>query len=79
MHHRDSLGSDQLVQPGALGLMTSGSGIAHAEHSPVPHPDLLHGVQLWVALPDADRGTRAGLGAPRRRCRCSTNAAWRRR
>ena len=60
VHHRDSLGSDQLVQPGALGLMTAGSGIAHAEQSPVPHPDLLHGVQLWVALPDADRGTAPG-------------------
>jgi hypothetical protein len=35
--------------------MTAGRGIAHAEHSPVPHPQWLHGVQLWVALPDATR------------------------
>jgi len=55
VHHRDSLGSDQLIEPGQLGLMTSGEGIAHAEHSPVPHPALLHGVQLWVALPSAVR------------------------
>ncbi len=55
VHHRDSLGSDQLIRPGELGLMTSGRAIAHAEQSPVPHPALLHGVQLWVALPDADR------------------------
>jgi redox-sensitive bicupin YhaK (pirin superfamily) len=55
VHHRDSLGSDVTVEPGALGLMTAGAGIAHAEQSPVPHPALLHGVQLWVALPDRAR------------------------
>ena len=57
VHHHDSLGSDAVVRPGELGLMTSGAGIAHAEYSPVPHPHLLHGVQLWVALPDSARGT----------------------
>jgi redox-sensitive bicupin YhaK (pirin superfamily) len=55
VHHRDSLGNDQLIQPGELGLMTSGHAIAHAEHSPQPHPAELHGVQLWVALPEAAR------------------------
>ena len=55
VHHRDSIGSDQVIQPGELGLMTSGRGIAHAEQSPVPHPALLHGVQLWVALPEQAR------------------------
>jgi redox-sensitive bicupin YhaK (pirin superfamily) len=55
VHHRDSLGSDQVIRPGELGLMTAGAAITHAEQSPVPHPALLHGVQLWVALPDADR------------------------
>ena len=55
VQHHDSLGSDAVVRPGQLGLMTSGAGIAHAEYSPEPHPDLLHGVQLWVALPDAAR------------------------
>ncbi|MBV9487967.1 MAG: pirin family protein [Frankiaceae bacterium] len=57
VHHRDSIGSDQLIRPGELGLMTAGAGIAHAEHSPVAHPALLHGVQLWVALPEASRAT----------------------
>ena len=56
VHHRDSLGNDQLIRPGELGLMTAGAEITHAEQSPVPHPALLHGVQLWVALPDAARG-----------------------
>jgi redox-sensitive bicupin YhaK (pirin superfamily) len=51
VHHRDSLGSDAVISPGELGLMTAGTGIAHAEHSPVARPSLLHGVQLWVALP----------------------------
>ena len=55
VHHRDSLGSDQLIHPGELGLMTSGTAITHAEQSPVPHPALLHGVQLWVALPSVSR------------------------
>ena len=58
IHHRDSLGSDALIRPGELGLMTSGAAIAHAEQSPAPHPALLHGVQLWVALPDSHRDTR---------------------
>ena len=51
VHHRDSLGSDQLIHPGELGLMTAGTAITHAEQSPIPHPAVLHGVQLWVALP----------------------------
>jgi redox-sensitive bicupin YhaK (pirin superfamily) len=55
VHHRDSLGSDQLIPPGELGLMTAGAAITHAEQSPVPHPALLHGVQLWVALPETAR------------------------
>jgi hypothetical protein len=60
VHHRDSLGSDQLIRPGELGLMTAGGGIAHAENSPVRHPALLHGVQLWVALPGPARATEPG-------------------
>jgi redox-sensitive bicupin YhaK (pirin superfamily) len=55
IHHRDSIGSDDVILPGHLGLMTSGGGITHAEQSPAPHPALLHGVQLWVALPDEAR------------------------
>ncbi|MFC9606767.1 pirin family protein [Streptomyces niveus] len=54
--HRDSLGSLQTVRPRELGLMTSGRAISHSEESPRPHARLLHGAQLWVALPDAHRG-----------------------
>ncbi|MFE2022394.1 pirin family protein [Streptomyces sp. NPDC059499] len=53
--HRDSLGSLRTVRPRELGLMTSGRAISHSEESPKPHARLLHGAQLWVALPDAHR------------------------
>ncbi|MFD5752488.1 pirin family protein [Streptomyces sp. NPDC127033] len=53
--HRDSVGSVRVLRPRQLGLMTSGRGIAHSEQSTVPHPRLLHGAQLWVALPDVHR------------------------
>lgn len=53
--HRDSLGSLQTVRPRELGLMTSGRAISHSEESPRAHARLLHGAQLWVALPDAHR------------------------
>jgi len=53
--HRDSIGSEQRIAPGQLNLMTSGSGIAHAELSVDLPPQRIHGVQLWVALPDAAR------------------------
>lgn len=53
--HRDSLGSLETIRPRELGLMTSGRAISHSEESPRPHAALLHGAQLWVALPDAHR------------------------
>ncbi|MGW5877351.1 pirin family protein [Nocardiopsis terrae] len=51
VHHLDGLGSDQMVHPGQLNLMTAGHGIAHSERTPSGAPGLLHGAQLWVALP----------------------------
>jgi quercetin 2,3-dioxygenase len=53
--HRDSLGSRQLIRPGELNLMTAGRGIAHSEESAAGRPPLLHGLQLWIALPEAER------------------------
>ena len=55
--HRDSLGTEQMIRPGQLNLMTAGRGIAHSEESPAEHDPSLHGVQLWVALPAASRHT----------------------
>ena len=54
MLHRDSLGSVQRIEPGAINWMSAGRGIVHSERRPA---DLrqsiyrLHGLQLWVALP----------------------------
>jgi redox-sensitive bicupin YhaK (pirin superfamily) len=54
--HQDSLGYQQLIEPGQLNLMTAGRGIAHAEQSPENRrSDVLRGVQLWVALPNDQR------------------------
>ncbi|MFM9450826.1 pirin family protein [Streptomyces europaeiscabiei] len=55
--HRDSTGSLQTIRPRELGLMTSGRAISHSEESPKSHAPLLHGAQLWVALPDSHRHT----------------------
>ncbi|MCE5287945.1 MAG: pirin family protein [Nocardiaceae bacterium] len=55
IEHRDSLGTLAYVRPGQLNLMTAGAGIAHSEVS-TKSTTLLHGVQLWVALPEESRG-----------------------
>lgn len=55
--HNDSLGSESLIRPGELNLMTAGSGIAHTEETPADNSGRLNGVQLWVALPDTHRDT----------------------
>ena len=55
MHHRDSLGTDQWIEPGAVNWMVAGNGITHSERTddatqvdPMP----FFGIQTWVALPD---------------------------
>ena len=53
--HKDSLGSEALATPGTLNLMTAGRGIAHSEETPPGAKGNLHGVQLWLALPDEHR------------------------
>jgi len=55
IHHRDSLGSDQLIEPGAINLMTAGRGIVHSERSPQSmraDGPRFYGMQTWLALPD---------------------------
>jgi redox-sensitive bicupin YhaK (pirin superfamily) len=54
VEHRDSLGSHAFIRPGEMNLMTGGYGIAHAEVS-TGRSTILHGVQLWVALPGEHR------------------------
>jgi quercetin 2,3-dioxygenase len=55
VEHRDSGGVHAMVRPGELNLMTAGAGICHSEVS--GEAGLLHGAQLWVALPDSARDT----------------------
>lgn len=54
IEHRDSLGTLAFVRPGELNLMSSGAGICHSEVS-TASTTVLHGVQLWLALPDGVR------------------------
>lgn len=55
--HRDSLGSVQAIRPGDINLMVAGRGIVHSERE---RPEVkavahrLHGLQLWLALPEKD-------------------------
>jgi redox-sensitive bicupin YhaK (pirin superfamily) len=54
MMHRDSLGTTQLIEPGAINWMTAGRGIVHSERRPDHLRDrsfVNHGLQLWAALP----------------------------
>jgi len=55
IEHRDSLGTHQVIRPGAINLMTAGRGIVHSERSPEterPGGPSLYGMQTWLALPD---------------------------
>ena len=62
--HRDSLGTRQRIEPGAVNLMTAGRGIAHSERSP---PDErangahLSGLQTWLAMPKAKEEVAPGF------------------
>jgi redox-sensitive bicupin YhaK (pirin superfamily) len=53
--HKDSLGQTAVARAGSVNVMTAGRGIAHAEETPPENSGRLHGFQLWVALPGADR------------------------
>ena len=53
--HKDSLGSEQVIRPGQLNLMTSGGAVSHAEEATGHYRGTLEGIQLWVALPEETR------------------------
>lgn len=58
--HRDSLGSEQYIRPGDINLMVAGRGIVHSERTGAEtraRGHLLHGLQLWFALPQVDEET----------------------
>jgi len=53
--HRDSLGTELVIRPGDINLMTAGRGIVHSERTPENlrgHPMSVSGLQTWLALPD---------------------------
>ncbi len=55
IRHRDSLGTEMVIEPGDVNLMTAGRGIVHSERSPEElrgHPLSISGLQTWIALPD---------------------------
>ena len=54
-HHRDSIGSDQVITPGALNWMVAGKGVTHSERTSEAArkgPSSLFGIQTWIALPE---------------------------
>ncbi|MGL4280988.1 MAG: pirin family protein [Albidovulum sp.] len=54
-HHRDSIGSDQIITPGALNWMVAGKGVSHSERTSSAArkgPHSLYGIQTWIALPE---------------------------
>ncbi|TLM75836.1 pirin family protein [Pseudarthrobacter sp. NamB4] len=59
IRHRDSVGSDVVVRPGELNIMTAGHGVSHSEFAVLPPAGevlpVQRGLQLWVALPDSER------------------------
>lgn len=58
--HRDSLGSEQLIRPGQLNLMTAGHGVSHSEEA-TSYEGTFHGIQLWVAQPEETRHGQAAF------------------
>tara|TARA_R110002124_G_scaffold133556_2_gene296118 strand:- start:4003 stop:4959 length:957 start_codon:yes stop_codon:yes gene_type:complete len=59
-HHRDSLGSDQMIVPGEVNWMVAGHGVTHSERTNTAMrsaPHALFGVQTWVALPESHEDT----------------------
>lgn len=55
IRHLDSLGTEKVIRPGDINLMTAGRGIVHSERTPDNlrgHPLSISGLQTWLALPD---------------------------
>jgi len=52
--HRDSIGTEVEIKPGAVNWMTAGKGVVHSERTPEylrTTDKVLHGLQIWIALP----------------------------
>lgn len=74
MHHRDSLGTDRWIEPGAVNWMVAGSGITHSERTDGEarkHPQSFFGVQTWWRCPRIKKTHRRLSNTPKRTaCRC---------
>lgn len=56
LHHRDSIGSDLVIRPGAVNWMVAGRGVTHSERTSATArrgPHALFGIQTWIALPES--------------------------
>lgn len=54
VQHRDSLGNNLVIKPGAVNWMTAGKGVVHSERTPEDLRNIekdMHGLQIWIALP----------------------------
>lgn len=63
-HHRDSLGTDQVIEPGAVNWMVAGKAVTHSERTSAAGrsgPSSLFGIQTWVALPESVEDTAASF------------------
>lgn len=65
IHHRDSLGTSQSIEAGAVNWMIAGNGITHSERTAedlrAQNGNPLFGIQTWVALPEKDEETDPGF------------------
>ncbi len=64
LHHRDSLGTDQWIEPGAVNWMMAGQGITHSERTDGEarqQPMSMFGLQTWIALPESHEDDPAGF------------------
>ncbi len=62
--HRDSLGTDQMIHPGAVNWMVAGHGVTHSERTSAATrrgESRLLGIQTWVALPEAEEDRAASF------------------
>ena len=73
--HKDTLGSEQVITPGQLNLMTAGHAVAHAEEATGHYRGRLEGIQLWIALPDATRDGTAAFEHHAELPRCDLDGA----
>ena len=64
LHHKDSLGIDQVIRPGDVNWMIAGRAVVHSERTPEAEREAGHslfGIQTWVALPEADEAIEAAF------------------